>query len=202
MIWRGRGYFRTIGPLMLVSMSVACGRTSLPEIRLATAVRDECPKPTGDNYFFPSGLLDPASREPGGKNAEISSAYLSAVGLPSLSCGVGVQEAYRFVRLGERLPALAISVARANNDWEVTTVEFVAPLPRRPSYAVAKRVVPTVPDSEVHPLIQAIAAADFWMTSGGPGEEGEGRIVVIEGRLDRSYRVVTRAAGEELNVRT
>jgi hypothetical protein len=196
-----RGYCRTVGPLLLVSMSVACERSSLPEIRLATAVRDECPTPTSGDYFFPSGGLHSAGREPGGKNAEIVSAYLRAAGVPSLSCGLGVQEAYRFVRLGERLPALSISVARADSSWEVTTVEFAAPLPRRPSYNVAKRVVRAVPDSEVGPLMKAIATAEFWTTSAGPGEEGEGRIVVVEGRLDRSYRVVTRAAGEDLNAR-
>ena len=57
------------------------------------------------------------------------------------------------------------------------------------------------PIQGVGPLMNAIAPAEFSTTSGGPEEEGEGRIVVTEGRLDRSYRVVTRMAGEDVNVR-
>jgi hypothetical protein len=188
-----RGFFAAGA---LVVLAGGCHDLDLPDVRSATRVSGECSPYYTEAYFFPAVLQEGFNRDPGRHNAQIASGYLRAAGAESLSCGLRPAEGYRLARLGVGIPGTVISVIRGDQGWVLTVAEFSSPQPDKPSYELAKNASRTISAARVGALLEATTRSSFWTASADPGDEGEGRILLIEGRLDESYRVVTRPAGE------
>lgn len=176
-------------PIMLALIGVACGSTTPPQVRSSIAVRSVCPPAHSTDYFFPEGALIPQRADSDREQRSSISQYLEATGASPLSCGAEPMEAFRLLRVGEAIPEFEIAVRRRREGWTLELAEInrsaTAPTP-------ANRSTQTIHADQVAILKDAISKAEFWNLPAFLDVEGEGQVWVVEGRMDSSYKVVTR----------
>ena len=181
--------------LFAVLLLVAC-HTDLPEPTSAQRVRSPCPDQNSDSYYFPEGTLIPSSERRDLAQRQGVGKFLTAMGAPSLSCNDDFTEAYRFLWLHSFGPALVVSVMRQNGRWHAEGVEFRYPRSeRRWWWTIERRVQTEVLPADAGRLLEALKSAQLWTTHppwrDSSGEDGS--LWMIEGRLNRGYRAVSRA---------
>jgi hypothetical protein len=184
--------------LLLLNLSALAwlGCTPIgPEPSRAQRVREQCPDRWDLEYFFPAGSLAPRPALDSLARFEFSS-YLQAAEGDSLSCGASAAEAYRLIRRGAR-PAV-VFVSGSSDEWNLVAVELEARQPvAGPSGALytrgwitTARVTLHPTDLQVRTIRSTLDRAAFWTVASLKGNVDW----VIEGRVGRRYRVVSRGS--------
>lgn len=182
---------------------------ALPEPRLASQVRDECPRQDSATHFFPEGLGLPF-RETDGDERERGylANLLAAAGVASLSCGPGPDEAYRFVWFPAARPALVIEASAVADTWVIRSIEFEDPRQQQQQgrinrFAVAVKAEPRrLSSSEQQAVLAAVRTAQFWTAASSDGIKNvdDGAMWALEGRKAGSYRVAVLVNSRDVSV--
>jgi hypothetical protein len=181
----------TLFSAFAILVLVACG-IDLPEASSAQRVRIQCSHPTSDIFYFPEDSLIPSGKSDDLAQRQAASRYLAAVDAPSLSCGDGAVEAYRLLWIHAFGSALIVSVAGSEGVWFAESMEPMSPR-TGPRLAIEQPMRRELTDADTARLRESLRAAQFWTTAvWSDSGAHDGAVWIIEGRLTRGYRVVSR----------
>lgn len=129
---------------------------------------------------------------------------LVAAELAPLWCGPGPDEAYRLIFQPAFAGALVIEISRRGSAWDVTTVKFRdvrgASLPAAldARFTTEARQVQALASAEANTLLAALQDLGYWtVASSSRRDTDDGARWAIEGRDQRSYRIVVRINADD-----
>jgi hypothetical protein len=198
---------RKLSTIAFVSiLAVACG-SNAPEPVHAGLLRP-CPDRTDADYFFPVGSVAPPPLDEPGRLR--FSFYLDAIEAPSLSCGDLPIEAYRLIKEQRTYegPAYVVSITRLPGGWRLSAQEVRQDFGEWPGWGryplrrwtVTRRVEHDLLEVQAQAVLSALWGAGFWMVPTWKNNYSLDALPedftvadwVLEGRLNGTYRVVSR----------
>jgi len=147
-----------------------------------------------DIFFFPKGSLGPAEGRFDRDEFRRTwySKHLHAMSEPSLSCGDGHGDSYRFLWLRTFHAPIAVRVDRTPEKATLSAVQLSGAGGYDPG-SVVDRTTRELSAQDVDTLRGAIGKADFWqLPSREPSMGADGAQWIIEGRSGAQYHVVDR----------
>lgn len=175
--------------LMASIATVSCN-TALPPTKASLMARPECPPVQEETYYFPVESLIPNDLSMDTTQRQALSAYFTAAGVKSLSCGPPGESYRLFWGGGFGVTAVIVTVS----DFVATAVQFMPP--NEAVLTVSRRASAAVTPANVAQLRDQLDRTSFWKAKPFVDLEGEGTIWLIEARDGDSYKVVTRVTPE------
>lgn len=154
-----------------------------------------CPDAPSPASFFPPEIFGYVSVGIAGTARADFTAFLRAMGEPSLYCGALEDDTYRLLHLTGSGAPVAVRVARRREGATVTMTTLEAPTWNLPPGQVVESRTSRVPEAGWSALAQAIEKAGFWRSPSHevpPSTVHDGTPTVVEGRRGTTYHVTDR----------
>jgi hypothetical protein len=182
---------------MWPAFMLACTSADAPEPSAAQHVREQCVSPFSEDFYFAPEAINPQNELIDSRRRYAYSRFLKSLEAPSLSCGQGITEAYRFLWMPSYAPAVVVLVRGIHREWYLEAAEFKHPRTHQ-QWTVANRVERGLMDNQVRSLLVGLARAQFWTVPTWKDSPAmDGAMWVIEGRVRDGYRVVSRPNPED-----
>lgn len=197
-LWSGR--VRALSPLGPNTLLPAdAERSAGPPTPTAPVNRTECQDPESDAYFFPKGWLG-VRRERFDEDQFVRAWYskhLRAMTEPSLSCGDGTGDAFRFLWLRTWGRPIAVRLHPSGGGASMAAVELDGSGGYGPG-KVSRRAERKLTDAEWTKIANDVRALNFWELPAQTNDNGlDGARWILEGRERSQYHVVQRWSPKE-----